>query len=189
MQNQIFRKHRIKRIETYLYYPVSNVKQDDEMNNIPVKKIMTTPVITIREDESISNFIELILKNGINGLPVVNSEGNLTGIATRTDLLAFELKRELSTLYEKKLHDIFNKYKKSGEWTSFIDIDGQHHRTIIVKDIMVTDLITVGENTPVKNICSIMANNKISHIIITNNGKLSGIVTSRDIIGLVAGEE
>jgi CBS domain-containing protein len=159
------------------------------MNSIPAKKIMTSPVITIRSDETISNFIDLLLKNGINGTPVVDKNGNLEGIATRTDLFAFELKRELGTLYEKKIHTIFEEYKESSEWSSFEDLIGRFNRTITVKDIMTTALITAGEKTSVKEICNIMKNRKINHVIITSGNGLSGIITARDIIGYVAGEE
>jgi len=159
------------------------------MNNIPAKTIMTSPVLTIRADETISNFIDLLLKYGINGMPVVDAENCLAGIATRTDLFAFELKRELGTLYEKKLQHIFEEYKESSEWSSFDDLIGKFNRTITVKDIMVTDLITAGEDTPVKEICNIMKDRKINHVIITGKNGISGIITARDIIGLVAGEE
>lgn len=159
------------------------------MNNIPAKIIMTSPVTTIKIDETISNFIGILLKNGINGMPVIDENGQLKGIATRTDLFAFELKRELGSLYEKKIQHIFEEYKDSGEWSSFDDLVGRFNRTITVKDIMTTDLITVEEETTVKEICNIMKNKKINHVIITRENKISGIITSRDIIGYVAGEE
>jgi CBS domain-containing protein len=73
------------------------------MNNIPAKEIMSSPVLTVRGDMIISNFIDLLLKNGINGMPVVDSEGRLEGIATKTDLFAFEIRRELGIIYQKKL--------------------------------------------------------------------------------------
>lgn len=158
------------------------------MNNRPAKDIMTSPVITIKGDELLSNFIDLLLKNGINGMPVVDNEGHIEGIVTRTDLFAFELKRELSTLYEKKLQYIFKEYKNSSGWSSFDDMIGQYNRTITVRDIMVTNIITAGEETPVKEICRIMKNRKINHVIIIENKKIAGIITSRDIIGLVADE-
>jgi len=159
------------------------------MNNIPAKDIMTTPVLTIRSDETVSNFIDILLKHGINGMPVIDSNGNLTGIATRTDLFAFELKRELGTLYEKKIQHIFEEYKESSEWSTFDDLMGKFNRTITVKDIMTSHLITAGEEIPVKEICNIMKSRKINHVIITGKNGLSGIITSRDIIGFVAGEE
>jgi CBS domain-containing protein len=159
------------------------------MNNRPARDIMTTPVITIRGEELISNFIDMLLKNGINGIPVVDEKGQLEGIATRTDLFAFELKRELGSLYEKKLHQIFKEHMNVSEWSSFEEMIGKFNRTITVRDIMVKELITAGEETPVKDICRMMKNKKINHIIITSSSKIAGIITARDIIGLVADED
>jgi len=60
------------------------------------------------------------------------------------------------------------------------------NRTITVNDLMTTNVITVSEDTPVSEICRIMKDNKINHVIITDSGEIRGIVTSRDIISLVA---
>ena len=159
------------------------------MNTRPAKEIMTSPVLTIRADETISAFIDQLLKNGINGMPVVDKDGRLEGIATRTDLFAFELKRELGNLYEKKLQHIFTEYMNSSELATFDEMIGQFNRTVTVRDIMVSELLTAGEETPVREICRIMKNRKINHVIITKENKISGIITSRDIIGLAAEEE
>ena len=159
------------------------------MNNRPAKEIMSSPVLTIRGDMTISNFIDRLLKHGINGMPVVDSDGRLEGIATRTDLFAFEIRRELGMIYEKKLQDIFSEYMTAGEWSSFEEMIGWYNRTLTVSDIMARDVITAAEDTPVKEICRIMKNRKINHIIIVSGGQISGIITARDIIGLMAEED
>lgn len=158
------------------------------MDDIPAKKIMTFPVLTIRGEVVISKFIDLLLKNGINGMPVVDDNGRLEGIATRTDLFAFELRRELGMIYEKKLQNIFREYMTAGEWSSFEEMIGWYNRTLTVRDIMIKDVITAGEDTPVKEICSIMKNRKINHVIIIKDNRITGIITARDIISLVADE-
>lgn len=160
------------------------------MNSITAKQIMTLPVLTVRGDVIISNFIDRLLKHGINGMPVVDDKGQPVGIATRTDLFAFELRRELGMIYEKKLQSIFSEYMTAGEWSSFEEMIGWYNRTLTVRDIMVKDVVTAGEDTPVKEICRTMKNRKINHVIITDkNGIIAGIITARDIIGLVADED
>jgi len=159
------------------------------MNNKSVKEIMSAPVLTVRGDVIISNFIDRLLKHGINGMPVVDSKGQLEGIATRTDLFTFELRRELGIIYEKKLQNIFSEYMTAGEWSSFEEMIGWYNRTLTVRDIMVKDVITASEDTSVKEICRIMKDRKINHVIIMMNNKITGIITARDIIGLVADED
>lgn len=51
------------------------------------KDIMTSPVINVSEDTSLSEIADLLAQNGINRAPVTNSDNILTGIVTRTDIV------------------------------------------------------------------------------------------------------
>ena len=150
------------------------------------KNIMSSPVISMKGHVVVSDFIEILIKHGITGLPVVDDNNSLAGIVTRTDLLVFELKRELSSLYEKSIQSIFSEYKENDIWPSFSDMIDKFNRTITVNDLMTTEVITAVEDTPVNEICRIMKDRKINHVIITRGKEILGIVTSRDIITLVA---
>lgn len=156
------------------------------MKNLLAKDIMSSPVITTKGYVAVSDFIVALIEHGITGLPVVDDNNRLTGIVTRTDLMVFELKRELSSLYEKSLQGIFNDYKETDTWPSFSDMVDKFNRTITVSDLMTSDVITAIEDTPVNEICRIMKDRKINHVIITKGREIRGIVTSRDIISLVA---
>jgi len=159
------------------------------MNNRLAKEIMTTPVRTIRDNEIISNFVEKILKHKINGMPVLDDNGNIIGMATRNELLDFELKRELGILYEKKLQQIYKRYMNESQTSSFEEISGQFNRTITVKDIMQIDFVTADKDTPIKEICRSMKNRQTGYVIITGGKKISGIITSSDIIRFLAEED
>mgnify|MGYP005624555375 CR=1 FL=1 len=52
-----------------------------------VADMMTSNPITILEDEDSAKAAEIMIRNGISGLPVVNSDGELTGIITKTDIV------------------------------------------------------------------------------------------------------
>jgi len=73
------------------------------MKKLSAKDIMSSPVITTKGHVVVSDFIATLIGHGITGLPVVDDNNRLAGIVTRTDLLVFELKRELSSLYEKSI--------------------------------------------------------------------------------------
>lgn len=65
---------------------ISIVKKimDELMNTIEineiVKKVMTTPVIVVNEDEDIKNIVDKMEKYGISQLPVVDKEGKVKGM-------------------------------------------------------------------------------------------------------------
>ena len=54
---------------------------------ITAKDIMTTDVITISPETEIAQAAQLLLKNRINGVPVVNDAGELVGILCQSDLI------------------------------------------------------------------------------------------------------
>lgn len=54
----------------------------------PVSKVMTTPVTTVSVDTLVSRLVALMTDRGLRHLPVVDEEGQLAGIVTRTELIA-----------------------------------------------------------------------------------------------------
>ncbi len=55
---------------------------------LAARAIMTENVVTIDQDASIQDAIELLLSQGISGLPVTDKQGQLVGIVTEFALLA-----------------------------------------------------------------------------------------------------
>ncbi|AAT43125.1 CBS domain-containing protein [Picrophilus oshimae] len=53
---------------------------------------------------------------------------------------------------------------------------------IKLKDIMSTNLISVSSKTPMDRIADIMAINGIRRLLVIENGKFLGVITSRDIL-------
>ncbi|MBX5450010.1 CBS domain-containing protein [Thermogemmatispora sp.] len=64
-----------------------------------VKDVMTTSVVTVREDQTRQQAAALMARHRISGLPVVNEEGMITGLVTEHDVLARQgqLVREIMT--------------------------------------------------------------------------------------------
>ena len=52
-----------------------------------VDHVMRSPVVTVSEHETVQRAAELMAKNGIHSLPVVNRDDHLIGIITTTDLM------------------------------------------------------------------------------------------------------
>ncbi|MGC9517867.1 MAG: CBS domain-containing protein [Methanomicrobiales archaeon] len=57
------------------------------IRNLLVEDVMTQNVETISEDDTVEKTAEIMLDNGFSGLPVVNKDGRICGIITKTDLL------------------------------------------------------------------------------------------------------
>jgi CBS domain-containing protein len=55
-------------------------------------------------------------------------------------------------------------------------------RKITLKEIMTHPLTSVPSNTPMEKVANLMASKGIRRLLVVDNNKLSGIITSRDIL-------
>jgi acetoin utilization protein AcuB len=68
-----------------------------EMNyllaKLTIKKIMTSPVMSIGEDDLVNKAANMMLENKFGGIPVVNSAGRLIGMVTESDIFRLVAER------------------------------------------------------------------------------------------------
>lgn len=53
---------------------------------------------------------------------------------------------------------------------------------MLVQDIMVTDVVVAGAETPMSEVARMMAEHGVGTVVIVDDGQLTGIVTDRDIV-------
>lgn len=56
------------------------------LDSLKIESIMSTPVLIIRNDQTVDEAAVTMLKNGISGMPVIDSAGKLEGIITKSDI-------------------------------------------------------------------------------------------------------
>ena len=95
------------------------------ISRIKIKEIMTKDVITVPPDYTVEETAEILLRNKIDGVPVVDHRGQTVGVITQSDLFkaiisltgllkgaiqfAFELEDKPGSI--KEVTDIIRKYK------------------------------------------------------------------------------
>jgi CBS domain-containing protein len=120
---------------------------------INARDIMTTHVVFIDPDEPVEHAIDLMLRHGVSGLPVVNSCNQLLGVITEYDIL-----------------DIIN--------------DPQTERKMVYH-FMTRDPDTIEADTPVFELGRLFHGRSIRRYPVTDNGKLVGIISRRELIRVV----
>ena len=70
------------------------------MNDKRAKDIMTTDVIVANKNDIIANVANLLIKEKIGGLPVVDEENKVVGIISETDIM----KKECGFSKDVKFH-------------------------------------------------------------------------------------
>lgn len=125
---------------------------------------MTPRPITVNEDTSLPEALELMRREKIRRLPVLDKRGKLVGIVTELDLLRAS-PSSATTLSVYEIPYLLSKVK--------------------MRDIMSREVITVTEETPIEEAARIMADNKIGGLPVMRDGKLVGIITETDIFKLM----
>ena len=147
------------------------------MNDKRAKDIMTTDVIVANKNDIIANVANLLIKEKIGGLPVVDEENKVVGIISETDIMKKESHVDSPRMLNFIQGIIFLDDMKKFE---------DEMRAIAaykVEDLMSKDIITVNENDTFDYLANVMINKSINRVtVVDENNFLKGIICRYDII-------
>lgn len=125
-----------------------------------IEAIMTTELITVPPSASLAEARSLMRDNRIHHLPVVSDDDTLVGLLTLTDVLAAT---------DSKLRDSDSRI---------------HAADICIREVMVTDVITVDERASLRQAALFIERHKIGCLPVISDGKLRGIITDTDFVAV-----
>lgn len=130
-----------------------------------VRDCMKSPVFTVTPDTLIDNAIETMGEKHVSRLPVVEN-GKLVGLVTR-NIIKEATPSPPTPLTLWGLH-----YKLS---------------CMKVRDVMITDVIVVHPDDTIKEVLAISEKHRIGTFpVVDDNGNLVGILTSTDLLHIMA---
>ncbi len=126
-----------------------------------VRERMTRNPVLCAPDLSVNEAFDLMKKEHIRRIPVVDKSGKLVGIVSDKDLLRVS-PSPATTLSAFEIPYLLSKVK--------------------VGDVMARKVVTVAEDTPIEDAARVMVDNKIGGVpVITPAGAVVGIITETDI--------
>jgi CBS domain-containing protein len=141
------------------------------------KDIMTTGVITVTPETTIDAIAGLLLDRRISAVPVVDPDGTLVGIVSEGDLI-----RRVETGTEPRPSWWLELLRTTEDRA--LDYVRSHGRR--AAEIMSTSLITVTEETELREIARLLEDNRIKRVPVVRDGRLVGIVSRADLLrGLI----
>lgn len=154
------------------------------MNHTPVSAVMTTDVFAVRPDVSLEALMDVLLERGIGGAPVVDEEGRPVGVVSKTDLLD-------QRFVAGDTGEAMARGRQVSRGQFRVELGPGVHAEALpydsVADAMTRAAITLPENAPVAYAAAIMVRQGVHRVlVVADDGKLSGIVTSSDIVRWVA---
>jgi len=131
-------------------------KLQERLKLIKAEDFMTTNILTVKENLSLAEVSDLMIKKRVSGLPVVSENDELVGIITATDLFT--------------LIDVI----RSGSAKE----DALNPK---VSFAMSTEIMSIERNTTLDDIVTLMKRKNIHTIPVCEHGKMVGIVGRRDV--------
>jgi CBS domain-containing protein len=141
------------------------------------KDVMTADVITVAPDTSIRTVAELLVIQGISGVPVLD-KGVLVGIVTEGDLLH---RAEIGTA-ARPISWWSRIFKNKAQLAAEYSREHSNH----VVDVMTKNVVTVEETTPIADIADLLGQRKIRRVPVVRFGKVVGIVSRANIVRALA---
>lgn len=133
------------------------------------RDIMHHRVVTVGPETRLRELLRVFEKHGVTGVPVVGPDGDLIGMVSRSDLLREERRADLQAPPDHLLVP-----------------------DITVKAAMTPWVVSFEEDTPVAEVARQMLAKRIHRVVITKEGRLSGIITGTDmtraLLGLLTDE-
>jgi len=129
-----------------------------------VRDLMHPGVFTCQPNATLGQVAVLLTQHKVHALVVPDAEGRPLGIISDYDLLA-------------------------GEWLSVDDESLSAMRKLTAHDLMSYPVDTVDADTPIKEAAHILIEEDVSRLLVTEEGKPVGVISTTDFVTSIAKEE
>ena len=131
------------------------------MSELLVRDLMTSKVVTLHQDASLDELLDLLNTEHIRHVPVVDGGGELVGLATHRDIVRVNT--------------------EAGEDLPVSVSDDVATRRG-VSEVMTSGVLTVEPETSVDYAADVMLDNKLGCLPVVENKRLVGILTEADFV-------
>jgi sulfide:quinone oxidoreductase len=157
----------------FLGKDIKTTPQIRHAKELHVRDVMSKEVFTIQRGASLTEAVNIMTKNHVSGLPVLDENGSLSGVVTEADFLsAMDIG---GGAVAGALETVVRKHR------------ARKHMGTIVDDIMTSDPITIKEDDSLQTAVEMMDRSKVKRLIVTDgNNHVNGVVSRADVIKLFA---
>ena len=120
---------------------------------------MVTSVASVNAENTIQEAAQLMLEQGISGLPVVDASNKLVGIISERD------------------------------YARGIVLKGRSSATTLVSDIMGSGMITVGPDDSIDHCMRLCTNERVRYLPVLDKGKVVGVLSLGDLVKAVISQQ
>lgn len=133
--------------------------------------VMTSPAVTVRDDERLSAAVDVMLEHNLKRMPVVGDDGTLVGVLARIDI------------FRTVAGD-------SPDWRGMRDRNIVIGNLRTVRDAMRSDARTVAPSATVEDVLKVIDSRDIQRVgVVDENGRLLGLISDGDLLRLFSDHE
>ena len=131
------------------------------------REIMNQDVVTVTTRTSLAEAARLMLRHGINSLPVVDEQGRVVGMVGIRDVLRVPVPSQSETPILR--------WARLEEKARALD-------QTRVDQVMARRVVSVGEQATAMEVAALMANKGVHPIPVLREGRLLGVVGRADVV-------
>lgn len=148
-------------------------------------EIMTPSIKAVPQSWTMDRLARFLTDNEITGSPVTDDEGEIVGIATLKDITEFRWNAAQSGA-ERRLTP---EERQEARRLRMVIFEEMGKVPVEVRDIMTPIVLSVDEQTPVRDIANIMMREHLHRIFVTSDSKITGIITTYDMLKVISDEK
>jgi predicted transcriptional regulator len=148
-------------------------------------EIMTPSIKAVPQSWTMDRLARFLTDNEITGSPVTDETGEIVGIATLKDITEFRWNASRSESDARMTQE----EEQEARRLRMAIFEEMGKVPVEVRDIMTPIVLSVDEQTPVRDIADIMMREHLHRIFITKDEKITGIVTTYDMLKLISDQE
>jgi CBS domain-containing protein len=134
------------------------------------RDIMSRTLTTIKEEQTLREAVQMMLRQQLKRLPVISAEGKLVGMIARIDVFQTITKQAPQWQFLQEQNIVLNNNQP-------------------VSNVLPRDLLTVNPDTPVPEVIEKITGNEVQRIaVVDRRGKFLGLISDSDLLPVIAGQ-
>ena len=146
------------------------------------REVMTSRVISATANTPIRDIAQLLLKNHISAIPILDYTGAPIGMVSEGDLIGRD------ETERKAQREWWLALLAEGESLSSDFLSGLRRPERVASEIMSKPVVTVGDDTDTAEIARLLTTYRIKRVPVVRDGRVVGIVSRENLLRWMANE-
>jgi CBS domain-containing protein len=152
-----------------------------DLDALRVGDLMQRDLVTVQASDPLTEVERVLADARVGGVPVLDDDGDLLGILTLRDLVD-RYAADATLPAGVDVDDLVQPIEETEPVAFRRDDDG-----LCAGDLMTTDVVTVTPDTRLRHAARRMAEDGVHRLLVVDRGKVVGILSTMDVVRVLAG--